>query len=201
MHKQPNITAATRKKIMDAFWKIYTSTPIDRITIGAIAKNAGIHRSTFYEYFKDIYDLLDQFETDLLEQIEHDFLNIAEEHSSSHLQERPIPMSVNDFMNSTLTFFTKYGELLCHLLGSSGDPSFRKKMFDLFKTQFMVIHNIPDDFPYADYFASFVFAAISSNLEYWFEHRDSITMQEVITLTYKLIGNSLENHFFYNSLS
>lgn len=112
---------------MDAFWKIYTSTPIDRITIGAIAKNAGIHRSTFYEYFKDIYDLLDQFETDLLEQIEHDFLNIAEEHSSSHLQERPIPMSVNDFMNSTLTFFTKYGELLCHLLGSSGDPSFRKK--------------------------------------------------------------------------
>lgn len=59
MHKQPDITAATRKKIMDSFWNIYITTPIDKITISAITKSAGVHRSTFYEYFKDIYDLKD----------------------------------------------------------------------------------------------------------------------------------------------
>lgn len=57
MHKQPDVTAATRKKIMDSFWDIYITTPIDKITISAITKSAGVHRSTFYEYFKDIYDL------------------------------------------------------------------------------------------------------------------------------------------------
>ncbi|MBQ7841455.1 MAG: TetR/AcrR family transcriptional regulator [Lachnospiraceae bacterium] len=195
MHKQPDVTAATRKKIMDSFWEIYIFTPLDKITISAITKSAGIHRSTFYEYFKDIYDLLEQLENDLLEQIEYDFSVITQENPPC-LQEQTSPMNIHDFINSTLSFFTKYGEMLCHLLGASGDPSFRQKMFDLFKIKFLFMHNIPEDYPYADYLVSFVFAIISNDLEYWYQHRDSITMHEVITLTYKLIGSGLENHFF-----
>lgn len=200
MHKQPDITAATRKKIMDSFWNIYITTPIDKITISAITKSAGIHRSTFYEYFKDIYDLLEQLEQNLLEQIERDFLITAKERFSQ-LIETDAPKNINIFINSTLSFFSEYGDLLCHLLGSSGDPAFRKRLFELFKPHFTSMHNIPEDSPYADYLASFVFAIISSNLEYWFEHKNSITLQEVIAFTYKLMENGLDNHFFYDSIT
>lgn len=78
-----------------------------------------------------------------------------------------------------------------YLSGSSGDPAFRKKLFHFFKANFTAIHNIPETSPYADYLASFIFGVILTNLEYWYEHKESITMQEVITLTYRLIGNGL----------
>lgn len=200
MHKQPEITAATRKKIMDSFWEQYKTTPITKITVSAITKSAGVHRSTFYEYFNDIYDLLEQFENDFLELLKKDFL-VTVRKKISQLQKNSQSDDLTVFINSTLTFFSEYGDLLYHLSGASGDPAFRKKLYNLFKINFINIHDIPENSPYADYLASFVFAIILNNLEYWFEHKDSITMQEVITLSYKLIGSGLLNHFFYDSIT
>lgn len=190
MHKQPEVTAATRRKIMDAFWVLYVTTPITKITISAITKNAGVHRSTFYEYFKDIYDLLEQLEEDLLNLLKNDFLTIVKERVSQ-LHENSPSENLTEFITSTHAFFSEYGDMLYHLSGTSGDPAFRKKLYHLFKQNFLSMHEIPESSPYADYLSSFVFAMILNNLEYWCEHKDTITMQEVITLSYKLIGNGL----------
>lgn len=192
MHKQPEATALTRRKIMDSFWIQYTTTPIEKITISAITKSAGVHRSTFYEYFKDIYDLLEQFEDDFITELKDNFIPVAQK-NIAQLNTSSTAPDLNHFINTTLSFFTEYGDFLCHLCGSSGDPAFRKKLFDFFKPNFIAIHNIPEHFPYADYLSSFVFAIILTNLEYWYEHKDSISMQEVITLTYKLVGKGLIN--------
>ena len=70
MKKQPQQTAQTRKKLMDSFWKLYCDDGIDRVTVGAVAKDAGYNRGTFYEYFTDVYDLLDQLEDELLGELE-----------------------------------------------------------------------------------------------------------------------------------
>lgn len=103
-------------------------------------------------------------------------------------------MDLSAFINTTLSFFTEYGDLLYHLSGSSGEPAFRKKLFALFKASFMSLHNIPENSPYADYLSCLVFAIILNNVEYWFEHKDTITIQEVIVLTYKLIGDGLSKN-------
>lgn len=200
MHKQPEITSATRQKIIDAFWKEYLSAPITKITISAITKRAGVHRSTFYEYFNDIYDLLEQFENDLLEILRNDFLVIVRKRLSQ-LEKSSSSDDLTVFINSTLSFFSEYGDVLYHLSGPSGDPAFRKKLYQLFKINFMDMHSIPEDSPYAEFLSSFIFAIILNNLDYWFEHKDSITMQEVITLSYKLIGSNLSSHFFYDMIT
>ena len=70
MKKQPQQTAQTRKKLMDSFWKLYCDDGIDRVTVGAVAKDAGYNRGTFYEYFTDVYDLLEQLEDELLGELE-----------------------------------------------------------------------------------------------------------------------------------
>lgn len=192
MHKQPEVTAATRKKIMDAFWTEYITTPITKITVSTITKSAGIHRSTFYEYFNDIYDLLEQFENDFLEVLKQDFLVVVKKHASQ-LEALPLSENLTAFMDSTLSFFSEYGDLLYHLSGPSGDPAFRKKLYHLFKMNFVELHQIPESSPYADYLSSFFFSLILNNLEYWFEHKESITIQEVVTLSYQILGNGL--HF------
>ena len=62
MHKQPEVTAATRARLMDAFWALYRERPMEKITVSSIVKLAGVHRSTFYEYFQDVYDVLEHYD-------------------------------------------------------------------------------------------------------------------------------------------
>jgi len=54
---------------------------LNKLRLELIARIAGVNRSTFYEYFQDIYDLKDQMEQDLLsdfvESMEVNFMRIV----------------------------------------------------------------------------------------------------------------------------
>ena len=66
MKKQPEITEATRKDFIYAFCEYYKERPIDKITVKEISEKAGYSRVTFYNYFKDPYDLLNQIEEEFV---------------------------------------------------------------------------------------------------------------------------------------
>lgn len=66
MKKNPELT---KKKIRDAFLELYKTTRIESISIGEVTQKAGVYRGTFYYYYKDIYDLLDQIEKSVLENV------------------------------------------------------------------------------------------------------------------------------------
>ena len=67
MNKQPEITEQTRKNIIHAFCRLYEEKPIEKISVKEIIALAGYNRSTFYEYFADIYELLEYIEDDVIE--------------------------------------------------------------------------------------------------------------------------------------
>ncbi len=50
----------TKPAIMDSFVRLSQQMPIDKITVTKITKECGINRNTFYYYYKDVYDLLDE---------------------------------------------------------------------------------------------------------------------------------------------
>ena len=54
----------TKENIIIAFWEIYRGKSINKITIKELMDKAGYHRSVFYTYFKNIYDLLEQEQED-----------------------------------------------------------------------------------------------------------------------------------------
>lgn len=66
MNKQPEITAKTKQNLVTAFCDLYMEKPINKITIKEIAARAGYNRSTFYQYFDDVYDVLAYVENELL---------------------------------------------------------------------------------------------------------------------------------------
>lgn len=66
MKKQPAVTEKTKKALAAAFCDLYAKKPIHKITIREITVGAGYNRSTFYQYFTDVYDLLNYIEDDLL---------------------------------------------------------------------------------------------------------------------------------------
>lgn len=60
----------TAKKIRAAFWQLYEKEPINKITVAQVSKLAGIHRSTFYIHFADVYQILEIIEQELLTQLQ-----------------------------------------------------------------------------------------------------------------------------------
>lgn len=68
-HKQPQVTEQTRANLTAAFWGLYLVKPIEKITIREITDRAGYNRATFYLYFRDVYDLLEQLEEEVLGQV------------------------------------------------------------------------------------------------------------------------------------
>ena len=50
----------TKRAIMETFIKLLGEHPLDKITVKDIVEECGVNRNTFYYYFQDIYDLLDQ---------------------------------------------------------------------------------------------------------------------------------------------
>ncbi len=47
----------TKNAIVDAYEKLAKTIPLKNLTVGEIAKEAGVNRQTFYYHFHDIYDL------------------------------------------------------------------------------------------------------------------------------------------------
>lgn len=67
------MTKEERKKIVkkvfiDAFWSIASIKGIAKVSVENVVKKSGYNRATFYRYFKDINQVIDEFEDNIIEQ-------------------------------------------------------------------------------------------------------------------------------------
>lgn len=63
------MSAATRATLTEQFCQIYSSEPLEKITVKEVSSRAGVSRVTFYNYFQDTYDLLNQIEDEFIASI------------------------------------------------------------------------------------------------------------------------------------
>ncbi len=59
----------TRRSIQNAFLQLRRKKPLERITIKELAERAEISKATFYLHYKDIYDLSERLQEDVIQNI------------------------------------------------------------------------------------------------------------------------------------
>ena len=59
-------SAITKRAIASAFEELLEVTPLEQITVSAIAERTGINRQTFYYHFHDIHELIIWNDLDLV---------------------------------------------------------------------------------------------------------------------------------------
>lgn len=182
MRKQPEQTAQTRKKLMDSFWKLYCEGGIDRVTVGAVAKDAGYNRGTFYEYFTDVYDLLDQLENELLGELER---------NATVIIGSGIPRSLHEFSMQCAQLFAADNDRVLVLLGERGDPQFSGKMRRVLLPFFMRIAGLSEDDPNVKYLAAFVFHATLGLLGQWRDDGKDLEPDVFLELAQTLVANGV----------
>lgn len=114
MKKQPELTALTRKTLIDTYFEITAKG--EKATVGAITEWAGYNRCTFYRYFTDTEQLLYQVETEICDAFEEVLSKIA------------FPISPTYLIESLSAVYQQYGNYLSVLLGENGDIRFAKRM-------------------------------------------------------------------------
>jgi len=182
MKKQPDLTAQTKQNLIDAFWQIYCEKGIEKTTVKEITVKAGYNRSTFYEYFTDVYDVLEQIENSLL----------------PSLQDLP-PLSLADSAATQLpidTFihmYEKNRKYYIVLLGDKGDSSFQSKLKhsvkDMLKKRF-IAQGIIDDYE-LDFTMEYMLSAMIGVLSYWFSLDTIPPRDRLLELMYELAHNGV----------
>ena len=172
-------TLLTKEKLSDAFWQLYEKKPFDQITVREITELAGYNRSTFYMYYKDVYDILEQTETDIFSMIE----------------ERLPPQGyvfdkarVKDSIQFLGEFLGKNYKRLSLLLGENGDVKFLHRLLDQArKSMRSGLQEISDtDDKLLDYVIEYLLNAHIGLTMRWFKNDCDIPFEDLANLIYTI---------------
>lgn len=175
MNKQQEITAQTRKNLMDAFWSIYQEKRIEKITVREITARAGYNRGTFYEYFADVYHLLDEIENAVIPSI--DELPLFATNTGT------IGLPLKNFMR----LYEDNSKYYAVLLGEKGDPAFAAKLKSRIKQSLLALFtNDHTDSAELDYALEYILSAMIGIMCYWFSQNQRIPKEQLIALIHRL---------------
>ena len=182
MKKHPEVTMATKEKIRNSFWQLYCENGISTVSVCQVAKKAGVNRSTFYQYFIDIYDVLEQIENSLLDDLTEDLKNEIN---------KGLPNSLKDLSVNSAHIFAKYSDYLVHLLGYNGDPRFSKKLQGVFLPLIKNVIGLDESEQYFEYIVTFSFSSIINMLTHWYESGQKLTYEELTNVMQSLIATGV----------
>jgi len=183
MKKQPEVTAQTRQNLIDAFWSLYCEKRIEKITVKEITNKAGYNRGTFYEYFTDVYDLLDQIEQSLVPALN--------ELPPINMQNEDMEIPLNMFMK----LYEQNSKYYSVLLGDNGDPSFASKLKNAtkptLKQAFFTSNIDPIEF---DFVLEYILSSMIGIMSYWFRENKVLPVEKLIALIGELTENGVQKY-------
>jgi len=167
MNQESQRVTETKERIRDAFFDLYATKKIARISIKEITEIAQLNRGTFYVYYKDIYDLLEKTEDERIEELIEKIKDLI----VMILRDQ----NISPFL-PPVEFYQRYSKFLRVLFGVNGDPNFvfkikaiiKKTLRELFKKE-----NIPH----------------VENMEYVMEY---ISSAQIGIISYWLVENNME---------
>ncbi|MCD7824793.1 MAG: TetR/AcrR family transcriptional regulator [Clostridiaceae bacterium] len=172
MKKNPEITDATRNKLIQAFCLLFKEKPVSKITVKEITDLTGYNRSTFYQYFKDVFALLEYVEDEMI---------------ATGLQKiSSIQLDAPDFNQQ---FVLSLSETLCEhdyysviLLQTGAGSDFFKKI-KARAMPFMMEHfQIANGNAKAVLAIEFYLTGMLTMLTHWLEKPDELTLEELSSL-------------------
>jgi AcrR family transcriptional regulator len=174
LNKQSEITERTKQNLIDAFWSLYRQKRIEKITVREVMNLAGYNRGTFYEYFRDVYDVLETIETQSLPTI----------------AELPPPVDLEQLSPAFITSVVeRYREKFTYyevLLGERGDPAFQRRLKDSIKSAVLQTLTPKANINRVeiDLLLEYSLSGLIGILIYAFQNRPDLPKEELVAMLY-----------------
>jgi len=163
----------TKKVIREAFLILITENDISKITIKEISDLADINRKTFYAYYKDKYDLLDEIENEFIEK----FVRMIDDFDFQKLLSNPYEIFYQ------LTKLLHHNMGICELfinndtLGNNLLEKIKNVMTEKLLT--MMTNKVTSNDIFLSYINDFIVAGLISAYTKWFKSDRSISLEEL----------------------
>ncbi|MDR2742127.1 MAG: TetR/AcrR family transcriptional regulator [Treponema sp.] len=118
----------TKARVRNTFLALMREKHYSKITIRELTEKANINRSTFYLYYRDIYDLLDKIEKDFISKLSAALQKISRKNYTLH--QHPQHTGVFSVLDQNT-------DLCKILMSNNGDINFFNKISE---TIFKVLH-------------------------------------------------------------
>lgn len=175
----------TKKIIKDTFINLLSNKEINKITVSEICKIADINRATFYRYYLDVYDLLDNIGKDFLEELKT--VTIEENYT------------VASFSREFLKVLLENKELIKILFNTNNNLSFLDDFLEVVfdKCQKRWIKEVPNiSNEEIEYASIFMFNGALGVINFWLKNDFDKSVDEIANIIEKLSYYGTRNYIY-----
>ena len=160
----------TKKALLQCLTKLMSEKKISDITVKELTDLADVNRSTFYLYYKDIFDMVESIETNMFEE----FLRIFNESNKG-----------KDRYSSLLALYTyifeyveSNSEICKILLGPDGDYAFIQKFKKaILETNVLFDESVPLN--KVNFYRSFILTGVIGLIQQWLEESTETSAKDM----------------------
>jgi len=185
--KQDRRVQRTKKMIRDALSELMKNKTFEEISVTDITKKADINRGTFYLHYEDKYDLLEQSE----EEINQEINNIAKRsiHSMDILKQDVIDHPLT-FVVDIFQYIRENEVFMKAILGPKGPGSFRLKFKSVLSINLKRLKAAIRTNPIVpeDYLISYITGAHISVMQQWLENGMKESPHDMALILSKITG-------------
>ena len=171
--KQSRKIQYSKMVIRESLIELLKTRSILNITVKDICDRADICRSTFYDHYKDQYDLLRQIEEETLAYFEEMLDKYKDKHSKKEIAQ---------MLEEILTYIANNGNSMQVLLSENGDVVFQKKWFHHYINHELVTRYLTDkqqDDEVKAYHSVFIVNGSISVIQHWLKNNMSIPVPQL----------------------
>lgn len=178
----------TKLQLRAGLTKLLSEKSINEITVKELVDKADINRSTFYLHYKDIYDMLEKIEAELLDQL----MLITEKHKTEYNG------NLNpSYLVDLFKVLSENLDIVSVFLGPNGDIAFVNKIKHMISDK--IIENIDtmtSKHSQADieFTFSFYLNGCIGLIEHWINTGAKESPEHLAKLCFTLINNGIKNY-------
>ena len=175
----------TKRLLTKSLTSLMKEKRINKITVTELTERADVNRSTFYLYYKDIYDMIERIETDMFEDFSIELNKLY--------QSEPKRESTLAFFSFVFDFIRENADICKILLGQDGDYSFLNKFKEAIIESHPPLNFRPDSGKLMEhYFMPFAISGSIGVIQQWLEDDMAVPTQDMSHFLIGLISEGIK---------
>lgn len=175
----------TRAALKQSLTELLKTKSIKDISVKELTDLADVNRGTFYLHYKDVFDLLDQSENDLLDELK----TTLDNYNTDLVQGNPVIL-----MEGVYKLCRNNASLVSTLIGENGDIKFLNKLNTVIREKCLNDWSFilkKQKLEHFDAYYSFLVGGCLSLLQYWFSNGMKQSPKELATITGTFLERNL----------
>lgn len=187
MEKKPDRRVKrTCEALQQSLLALMQHQPLEQITVRELCQKADINRGTFYLHYRDVYDLLNQIEEELLGELE----SVLEKYQPGNI----LP-NISKIFTEVYELVQRNSEIVGILMGDNGEWNFINRLNQILREKCLrdwVEHFRAESHETFDTYYVFIISGCMGLVQYWLANGMKETPQELAELTEQIIMNGMK---------